>query len=45
MMLLGLGIYTTNISDWEKIGQAYLEFFKEIRPVCTLIEWFTRKRR
>ena len=31
-------IYTTNISDWEKIGQAHLEYFKEIRPACTLIE-------
>jgi len=31
-------IYTTNISNWEKIGQAHLEFFKEIRPACTLVE-------
>ena len=31
-------IYTTNINNWEKIGQAHLEFFKEIRPACTLVE-------
>jgi enamine deaminase RidA (YjgF/YER057c/UK114 family) len=31
-------IYTTNINNWEKIGQAHLEFFREIRPVCTLVE-------
>jgi enamine deaminase RidA (YjgF/YER057c/UK114 family) len=31
-------IYTTNINNWEKIGQAHLEFFKEIRPECTLVE-------
>jgi enamine deaminase RidA (YjgF/YER057c/UK114 family) len=31
-------IYTTNIIYWEKIGQAHLEFFKEIRSACTLVE-------
>jgi enamine deaminase RidA (YjgF/YER057c/UK114 family) len=31
-------IYTTDINNWEKIGQAHLEFFKEIRPSCTLVE-------
>jgi enamine deaminase RidA (YjgF/YER057c/UK114 family) len=31
-------IYTTNINNWEKIGQAHLEFFREIRPACTLVE-------
>ena len=31
-------IYTTNIVYWEKIGRAHLEFFKEIRPACTLVE-------
>ena len=31
-------IYTTNINNWEKIGQAHLEFFRQIRPACTLVE-------
>ena len=31
-------INTTNINNWERIGQAHLEFFKEIRPTCTLVE-------
>jgi enamine deaminase RidA (YjgF/YER057c/UK114 family) len=31
-------IYTTNIGNWEKIGQAHLEFFKEIRTARTLVE-------
>jgi enamine deaminase RidA (YjgF/YER057c/UK114 family) len=31
-------IYTTDIDNWEKIGQVHLEFFKEIRPACTLVE-------
>jgi enamine deaminase RidA (YjgF/YER057c/UK114 family) len=31
-------IYVTDITNWEKIGQAHLEFFKEIRPACTLVE-------
>jgi enamine deaminase RidA (YjgF/YER057c/UK114 family) len=31
-------VYTTNINNWDKIGQAHLEFFKEIRPACTLVE-------
>jgi enamine deaminase RidA (YjgF/YER057c/UK114 family) len=31
-------IYVTDINNWEKIGQAHLEFFKEINPTCTLVE-------
>jgi enamine deaminase RidA (YjgF/YER057c/UK114 family) len=31
-------IYVTDINNWEKIGQAHLEFFKEINPACTLVE-------
>ncbi len=31
-------IYTTDISRWEAIGKAHGEFFKEIKPVTTMVE-------
>jgi enamine deaminase RidA (YjgF/YER057c/UK114 family) len=31
-------IFVTDISDWPDIGRAHGEFFKDIRPVTTLLE-------
>ena len=31
-------IYLKNMSDWEKIAKAHHDFFREIKPVCTMVE-------
>ena len=31
-------MFVTNMDDWEEIGRAHGEFFKEIKPVATMLE-------
>jgi enamine deaminase RidA (YjgF/YER057c/UK114 family) len=31
-------IYITDINNWEEVGRAHSEYFKQIRPAATLVE-------
>ena len=31
-------MFVTNMDDWEQVGRAHAEFFRDVRPVATLVQ-------